>query len=76
MPELRQFLKTQEIYRLIDDLALAGMTIVFVSSELQELLNVCDRITVISNGKTTGTLNKAEFDQETILKLATKEFRS
>ena len=66
----------REIYRLIDDLALAGMTIVFVSSELQELLNVCDRITVISNGKTTGTLNKAEFDQETILKLATKEFRS
>ena len=42
--------------------------------ELPELINVCDRILVISNGKSTGILEKEQFDQEAIMKLATKEF--
>lgn len=67
--------KTKEdIYKLMGELTASGMSIVFVSSELAELLNVCDRIMVMSNGKTTGTLNKEEFDQEAVMKLATKEF--
>lgn len=67
--------KTKEdIYKLMGELTASGMSIVFVSSELAELLNVCDRIMVMSNGKTTGILNKDEFDQEAVMKLATKEF--
>lgn len=64
----------QDIYHLIGELAADGMAIVFVSSELPELLNVCDRITVMSNGKTTGTLNRDEFDQEAVMRLAAREF--
>lgn len=64
----------QDIYQLIGDLTEQGLSIIFVSSELAELINVCDRITVFSNGKTTGTLGWEEFDQEAIMKLATKEF--
>ncbi|MCC8179324.1 MAG: sugar ABC transporter ATP-binding protein [Planctomycetes bacterium] len=66
----------QDIYHLIGELAAQGMAIVFVSSELPELLNVCDRIMVMSDGKTTGTLEKNEFDQEAIMKLAAQEFAS
>ena len=67
--------KTKEdIYHLINELAEEGISIVFVSSELPELLNVCDRIHVLSNGKSMGTLEKDEYDEETIMKLATKEF--
>ena len=64
----------QDIYHLIGQLAAAGMAIVFVSSELPELMNVCDRIMVMSDGKTTGTLERGEFDQERIMALATQEF--
>lgn len=66
----------QDIYQLIGELASQGMSIVFVSSELVELLNVCDRIMVMSNGKTTGILNRDEFSQEEIMRLATQEFRN
>ncbi len=65
----------QDIYQLIGELAVQGISIVFVSSELTELLNVCDRIMVMSNGKTTGTLMRGEFSQEEIMRLATREFR-
>lgn len=65
----------QDIYKLIGELTLAGLSIVFVSSELTELLNICDRIMVMSDGKTTGVLNREEFDQEKIMKLATLEFQ-
>ncbi len=64
----------QDIYHLISELAASGMAIVFVSSELPELLNICDRIMVMSDGKTTGTLDKDDFDQEAIMKLAAQEF--
>lgn len=64
----------QDIYHLMGELVENGMSIIFISSELPELINVCDRIMVMSNGKTTGTLDKEEFDQETIMKLATQEF--
>ncbi len=64
----------QDIYHLISDLTKEGLSIIFISSELPELINVCDRILVMSNGKTTGVLEKDEFDQEAIMKLATQEF--
>ena len=64
----------QDIYHLVNELTLSGISVVFISSELPELINVCDRILVISNGKSTGILEKEQFDQEAIMKLATKEF--
>ena len=65
----------QDIYALMGELTAAGMSIVFISSELAELMNVCDRIMVMSDGKTTGVLDRGEFDQEAIMQLATLEFR-
>lgn len=67
--------KTKEdIYHLIQTLTDEGLSIIFVSSELTELLNVCDRILVLSNGVSTGILSKKDFNQETIMKYMTKEF--
>jgi len=66
-------IKTKEdIYRIMGDLAKEGTAIIFVSSELPELINVCDRIMVMSNGKTTGTLKRDKFSQEAVMMLATK----
>lgn len=62
-----------EIYALMDEVANKGLSIIFISSEMPELLNMCDRIVVMSGGYTTGTLNRDEFCQETIMKLATQE---
>ena len=41
-----------------------------ISSEMEELINMSDRIVVLSEGRQTGELQKAEFDQEKILKYA------
>jgi len=62
-----------EIYALMDKLAKEGISIIFISSELPELLNMCDRIAVMSGGYTTGILKREEFSQETIMKFATME---
>lgn len=62
-----------EIYKAINELTKQGMTIILVSSELPELINMCDRIVVMSHGYTTGVLDRAQFNQETIMKYATME---
>ena len=62
-----------EIYRLIDQLTADGLTVILISSELPELIAMSDRIVVMSNGHTTGTLERDEFSQETIMKYATME---
>lgn len=62
-----------EIYALMDQLAKEGISIIFISSELPELLNMCDRIAVMSGGYTTGILEREEFSQETIMQFATIE---
>lgn len=62
-----------EIYALMDALTNSGISIIFISSDLPELLNMCDRIVVVNAGHTTGVLNKDEFSQETIMKYATQE---
>lgn len=63
-----------DIYHLIGKLTEQGMGIVFVSSELPELINICDRIVVLSDGRTTGELCKEEFNQQKVMKLATQAF--
>ena len=62
-----------EIYKLIADLAEQGKAIIFISSELPEIMGLCDRILVMSEGKITGELTGAEATQEKILTLATAE---
>lgn len=60
-----------EIYKLMMDLARMGKAIVMVSSELPELIGMCDRVYVMANGAITGELQREEFSQETIMRLAT-----
>lgn len=59
-----------EIYHLIDELANQGLGIMFISSELPEILGLSDRIYVMQNGRITGELNGADATEEKILKLA------
>ena len=62
-----------EIYALIDQLAASGMSIIMVSSELPEIINMSDRVLVMCNGYSTGILNRDELTQERIMTLATTE---
>ncbi|MTI61701.1 MAG: sugar ABC transporter ATP-binding protein [Firmicutes bacterium] len=59
-----------EIYKLMISLAKQGKGIVMVSSELPELIGMCDRIYVMSGGTITGELKREEFSQKAIMKLA------
>jgi len=61
-----------EIYQLMIDLAKQGKSIIMVSSELPELLGVCDRILVMSGGYLTGDLDARTASQEEIMTLAAK----
>jgi len=63
-----------EIYMLLWKLAAAGKSIIIVSSDLPELMGICHRILVFSNGCITGELDRGEFDQEQILSLAYTEY--
>jgi len=60
-----------EIYKLMGDLASEGKALVMVSSELPELVGMCDRIYVVCKGEIAGELLRTEFDQETIMRMAT-----
>lgn len=60
-----------ELYRLMEQLAQAGMAIVVTSSELPELLTVSDRILVLSEGNLTGEFTRAQATEEKIMEAAT-----
>jgi rhamnose transport system ATP-binding protein len=59
-----------EIHRLIVDLAEQGLAILLISSELPEILGMCDRVIVMREGRLAGTLDRAEAAPERILTLA------
>ncbi|NRD76304.1 sugar ABC transporter ATP-binding protein [Bacillus sp. BRMEA1] len=61
-----------EIYTIINQLADQGKGVLVISSELPELLGICDRIYVMSEGTITGELQKGEATQEIIMKFMTK----
>ena len=61
----------KEIYELMGELVSAGMGIVMISSELPELIGVCDRILVMHEGRITGELEREAFTEETIMAYAT-----
>lgn len=60
----------QEIYKLMNELVEAGKAIIMVSSDMPELLGMSDRIVVIAEGRKNGEVEKADFDQNYILDLA------
>ena len=61
-----------EIYQLILDLANRGKVVMVVSSEMPELLGICDRILVMSGGRLAGEVSASETTQEAIMTLAAK----
>ncbi|MGH0052473.1 MAG: ATP-binding cassette domain-containing protein, partial [Sphaerochaetaceae bacterium] len=59
------------IYELMQEIALEGKATIVVSSELPELIGMCDRIYVMNQGTITGELQREEFKQEAIMRYAT-----
>lgn len=60
----------RRIYRLVDTLAAEGKGVVMVSSDLEELLETCDRIAVMSNGKLVKTFARQEMSHDAIMQAA------
>jgi ABC-type sugar transport system ATPase subunit len=60
-----------EIYNIITKLARQGVAIIMVSSELPELLGMCDRLIVIGRGKIRGNIPRSAFTQDRVMKAAT-----
>lgn len=60
----------QEIYRLMNELTEQGISIIMISSEMEELLGMSDRIIVLREGVVSGELSKEEYSQEAVLELA------
>lgn len=62
----------QEIYQILSNLVKNGMSIIMVSSELPELLGICDRIMVMCEGRITGIFDAKEASEEVLMQYATK----
>ena len=62
-----------EVYQMIHDFASLGIGVIFISSELTEVLNVSDSIVVMYSGRITGRLSRHEATEENVLELAMKE---
>ena len=60
-----------EIYALMRNLAAKGVAIIAISSDMEEVLGISDRIAVMHEGKITGILERAQFSEEEVMKLAT-----
>jgi len=56
-----------EIYRLFNELSAAGTSILMISSELTELIGLCDRILVMSQGEMTASIDRMDFSEEQIM---------
>jgi len=61
-----------EIYTIMNDLVKEGMSIIMISSELPEIINMSDRVYVMCDGRVSGCFNHEEVTQEKIMKLAAK----
>jgi putative multiple sugar transport system ATP-binding protein len=61
-----------EIYSIMNDLAAQGRGVVMISSEMPELLGMCDRIYVMNEGRIVGELSRAEATQERIMAMILK----
>ncbi len=65
-----------EIYSIIGELASRGTAVLFISSELEELMGVCDRLLVMGNGEIQADFPRDAFDRERILRAAFRETES
>jgi putative multiple sugar transport system ATP-binding protein len=61
-----------EIYTIINKLADAGKAVIVISSELPELLGLCDRIYTLAEGRITHEFTRAEANQESLMRHMTK----
>ena len=61
----------QEIYQLMEQLAADGVAILFVSSEMEELLGMADRVLVMHEGRMAGELTGSGLNEESVMRLAT-----
>ena len=61
----------QEIYQIIKELAAEGVAVVIVSSDLPEILSICERVIIMHEGRITGTLSSSEMSEEKIMYYAT-----
>ncbi len=61
-----------EVYRLVNELADSGSALLVISSEMEELMGICDRILVMSQGEIKDQIGYREFDRERILRAALK----
>jgi ribose transport system ATP-binding protein len=61
----------QEIYKIMEELARKGVAILFVSSEMEEILGMSDRVLVMHEGRLTGELARQELSEEAVMHLAT-----
>lgn len=61
-----------EIYHLMNELKAKGIAVLFISSEMPEILGIADRILVMCDGRVTGELMREEATQERIMELATQ----
>ena len=61
----------QEIYRLMEELAASGVAVLFVSSEMEEVLGMADRALVMHEGAISGELTRDQLSEEAIMQLAT-----
>jgi ribose transport system ATP-binding protein len=61
----------REIYQLMEELARDGMAILFVSSEMEEVLAMSDRVLVMHEGRLAGELQRGELNEESVMRLAT-----
>jgi len=59
-----------EIYNIMNELAGQGVGIIMISSEMTEIIGMCDRTYVMSQGKITGEVDRANFSEETLIKYA------
>ena len=57
----------QELYQIIKDLAADGIAIVIVSSDLPEIMSICERVIVMHEGRITGELQCSEMTEEKIM---------
>ncbi len=60
-----------EIYRIMRDLADSGVAILMVSSDMEEVIGVSDRVVVMHEGRISGHLERPEFSEHNVLRLAT-----
>jgi ribose transport system ATP-binding protein len=60
-----------EIYRVIEDLAAQGAAVLMISSDLEEVLRLSDRVLVMHEGRLAGELARADLSEEAVMQLAT-----